>query len=206
MQEFDLEFIKSKSKKYLVLAELLCDLPSDSTATMSEPSILDESLFLIRSSNPWYVDFIIYLQTQTFQPDTSRSEQRCIRYQAKDYLIVGDTLYRRGVDTILRRCLTHEEAEKVLNDFHAGDCGGHLSGYAIAQKILCAGYFWPTIFCDCILAVISCHACQIFYHKIRKPLAPMHPVVSAGPFTKWGIDFMTCNPHSSEWHGYYSRS
>ena len=49
LQEFDLEFIKSKSKKSLVLVELLCDIPSDSTDTTSEPSIPDESLFLIRS-------------------------------------------------------------------------------------------------------------------------------------------------------------
>ena len=30
----------------------------------------------------------------------------------------------------------------------------------------------------------------------------MHLVVSVGPFSKWGIDFMTCNPRSSEGHGY----
>ena len=30
----------------------------------------------------------------------------------------------------------------------------------------------------------------------------MHPVVSVGPFSKWGIDFMTCNPRSSKGHGY----
>jgi hypothetical protein len=28
------------------------------------------------------------------------------------------------------------------------------------------------------------------------------PVFSVGPFTKWGIDFMTYNPHSFEGHGY----
>ena len=66
LQEFDLEFIKSKSKKSFFLVELLYDLPYDSTATMSEPSIPDESLFLIGSYDPWYGDFIIYLYTQTF--------------------------------------------------------------------------------------------------------------------------------------------
>ena len=30
----------------------------------------------------------------------------------------------------------------------------------------------------------------------------MHPLVSTGPFMKWGIDFMTCNPPSSRGHGY----
>ena len=52
MQEFDLEFKKSKSKKSLVLAKLLHDLPSESTETTLEPSIPDESLFLIGSYDP----------------------------------------------------------------------------------------------------------------------------------------------------------
>ena len=30
----------------------------------------------------------------------------------------------------------------------------------------------------------------------------MHHVVSVGPFSKWGIDFMTGNPHSSGGHVY----
>lgn len=141
LQEFYLEFIKSKPKKSLIFAKLLYDLPSSSNDLTSEASIMDEYLFLISSSDPWYGDILVYLQTQAFRPNTSRSEQRRIRYQAKDYLIVGDTLYRCGVDMILRRCLTHEEAEKALNECHSGACGLHLSGYATAQKILRAGYF-----------------------------------------------------------------
>ena len=72
---------------------------------------------------------------------------------SKNYLIVDNTLYHRGVDSIIRRCLTHEEAEVVLNDCHGGACGGHLSGISTTQKILRAGYFWPSIFKDCIDAV-----------------------------------------------------
>eukprot|EP00253_Pinus_taeda_P004649 PITA_04649 len=154
LQEFDLEFTKSNSKKSLVFMELLCDLPSSSNNLTSKASIVDETLFLMSSSDPWYRDILVYLQTQTFRPNTSRSEQRCIRYQAKDYMIVSDTLYRHGVDTVLRRCLMHEEAEKVLNDCHSSACGWHLSGYGTAQKILRVGYFWPTIFKYCIVAAI----------------------------------------------------
>jgi hypothetical protein len=77
-----------------------------------------------------------------------------------------------------------------------------MSGYATAQKILRAGYFWPSLFKDCITAVQKCHACQTYNNKIRSHPAPLHPVVSIGPFVKWGIDFMTCNPHSAGGHGY----
>ena len=58
---------------------------------------------------------------------------------------MDNTLYRRGVDSILCRFLTHEEDEVVLNDCHGGACGGHLSGLSTAQNILKAGYFWSSI-------------------------------------------------------------
>ena len=52
---------------------------------------------------------------------------------------MDNTLYLHGVDSILQRCLTHEEDEVVMNDCHRGVCGGHLSGLSIAQKILREG-------------------------------------------------------------------
>jgi hypothetical protein len=113
-----------------------------------------------------------------FWPNLSRVDRRRIRYQARQYIILGDTLYRRGIDSIFRQCLTYDEAEKALNDCHSGTCGGHMSGYATAQKILRVGYFWPSLFKDCILAVQKCHACQTYNNKIRSHPAPLHLVVS----------------------------
>ena len=77
-----------------------------------------------------------------------------------------------------------------------------MSGYATAQNILRAGYFWPSIFKDCILAVRSCHECQIYQWKMIAPPAPLHLVITIGPFSKWGIGYMTCNPCSARGHGY----
>ena len=110
------------------------------------------------------------------------------------------SLYRRGVDSILRCCLTHEEAEVVLNDCHGGPCGGHLSGISTAQKILRVGYLWLSIFKDCVDAVKRCHPCQVFAHNMHSKPAPLHPIITAGPFTKWGLDFMDCNPASAGGH------
>eukprot|EP00253_Pinus_taeda_P014159 PITA_14159 len=200
LQEFDLEFEKSKSKKSLVLAELMCDFPHTDTETVVEEPIADESLFLISTLDPWYGDIIVYLQTQSFRPEISQSQRRKIRFQSQPYNIIGDTLYRRGVDSVFCHCLIHEEVEKVLNDCHSGACGSHMSGYAITQKILRTGYFWPSLFKDCIDAVRKCHNCQIFYRKMCAPPTPLHPIIVVGPFAKWDIDFITCNPHSVGGH------
>ena len=32
--------------------------------------------------------------------------------------------------------------------------------------------------------------------------APLHPIIVVDSFAKWGIDFITCNPHSAREHGY----
>ena len=113
-----------------------------------------------------------------------REERRKLFLHANNYLIIGDTLYRRGLDSILRRCLSHEEADIVVNDSHSGACGGHLSGLATAQKILHAGYFWPTIFKDCVEAMKCCHHCQLYTRKMWFHPASLFPIITVGPFTK----------------------
>ena len=37
---------------------------------------------------------------------------------------------------------------------------------------------------------------------MRAHPAPMFPVITVGPFTKWGIDYTTCNPPSARGHCY----
>ena len=37
---------------------------------------------------------------------------------------------------------------------------------------------------------------------MRVPPAPLHPIIAVGPFAKWGIAFITCNPHSARGHAY----
>ena len=51
LQEFDLDFQSAKSKKSLVFAELIAE----------DDSFLDEHIFLISTSDPWYGDILIYL-------------------------------------------------------------------------------------------------------------------------------------------------
>lgn len=111
-------------------------------------------------------------------------------------------MYWVGEDFVLRKWLTLEELEWVLNDCYSGACGGHMFGYAIAQNILLTNYFWPSNFKDCILAVQKYHECQIFNRKQCAPPTPLHLVITVGPFAKWGIDFMTCNPCLAKGHGY----
>ena len=100
LQEFDLEFDRAKSKKSLVFAELICDFPHSATENVAVDSLPAESLFLISTDDLWYGDIIIYLQTQNFRPTLSSTVRRHIRYQARQYIILGNTLYRQGIDSV----------------------------------------------------------------------------------------------------------
>jgi hypothetical protein len=160
--KFDLIFSTPKAKKSLVFAELMAGLPRVSQPLQELEPLLDDFLFLMDTLDPWYGDILVYLQTQSFWSSSTKDDRQRLRHLAQHYLIIGDALYHFGVDTMLRRCVTHEEAKLIMNDCHLGACGGHLSGFATAQKILRAGYFWPSIFKDCITVIKKCHPCQIF--------------------------------------------
>jgi len=61
--------------------------------------------------------------------------------------------------------LVEEEANKVMEDFHEGECGGHLFWKSTTNKNFRAGYYWPTLFADVYKMVNCCHKCQIFKGK-----------------------------------------
>jgi hypothetical protein len=46
----------------------------------------------------------------------------------------------------------------------------------------------------------KCHPYQVFTQKMRLHPAPLHPVITVGPFTKWWVDFVNCNPTSAGGH------
>jgi hypothetical protein len=61
LQEYDLEFSTPKSKKALVLAELVMSFHSDTTSAPVNTDFPDEHLFYITSNDPWYDELLIYL-------------------------------------------------------------------------------------------------------------------------------------------------
>ena len=61
LQEFDLDFQSTKSKKSLVFAKLIAEFPTEEDVVVDDDSFADEHIFLIATSDPWYGDILIYL-------------------------------------------------------------------------------------------------------------------------------------------------
>ncbi|KAH9330198.1 hypothetical protein KI387_002306, partial [Taxus chinensis] len=72
----------------------------------------------------------------TFPPEISRSEKQSLIRQIAHYTLLGGTLYRRGYDGNLLRCLDVPESIQAIKEVHEGVCGAHTNGMVLAKKLL----------------------------------------------------------------------
>ncbi|PKI77630.1 hypothetical protein CRG98_001968 [Punica granatum] len=93
---------------------------------------------------PWYADIKHFLQTGQFPAFTKRHDWRTLRRIAAHYFLSGETLYRRSFDTTLLRCVDDNEAQRLMEEVHEGNCGPHMNGLTLAKKIMQLDYFWST--------------------------------------------------------------
>ena len=121
-------------------------------------------------NSPWHSDILYVLTNLNAPPELSKTKARFIKLKARNYYILNEKLYWKNPNGLLLKCLPEPKAEKIKQEFHAGECGGHLIWKATANKILRAGYYWPTRFNDVHKIVTSCHKCQIF--EGRRKLLP----------------------------------
>ena len=136
-------------------------------------------------------------------PNLSYKNKRAIRLKAKNFTIIDDVIFRQNYDSILLRCLEKPEAQKVLQELHDGLAGGHFGADTTTQKIIHAGYYWPTLFRDAHEYVRKCRSCQTSSGRQRNPAFPLQPVNIEQPFEQWGLDIIgEITPHSSKQHKY----
>ncbi|KAL0455083.1 UNVERIFIED_CONTAM: hypothetical protein Slati_0847500 [Sesamum latifolium] len=76
------------------------------------------------------------------------------------FLMQGGMLYKKSFTHPLLRCLSQEEGLHVLKEIHDGCCGSHIGTWALVNKALRAGYFWPTMKQDARYLVNKCEKCQ----------------------------------------------
>ncbi|XP_017417482.1 uncharacterized protein LOC108328172 [Vigna angularis] len=106
------------------------------------------------------------------------------------YLLVGDSLYRRGFSTPLLKCLGEQEAHYVMDELHNGICGFHTGGRTLKARVLRAGYYWPTMEADTKTFVQKCISCQEHANDTHLHPHTLHTIVSPWPFAQWGMDIV----------------
>jgi hypothetical protein len=202
--EYDIEIKPTKLIKGQGLAKLMTETnfqaldinELDNEQEMATPQI--NQAFL---QSPWYADICFVLLNLQAPPGLSRTKKRFLKMKASKFCIIDNVLFWKNHEGILLNCLTLDETDNVLKEFHAGDCGGHLYWKSTADKILRAGFYWPSLFADVKKFVMSCHKCQIFEGKRKLLPLPLKPISTERPFQQWGLDFIgEIHPSSSGQH------
>jgi len=208
MLEYDLEtkptnLIQGKGLEKMMAKSNLHALYINLIAAMSDDkhggSLIQVSEMFLKS--PSYCDIVYFLQHLLPTPGMSRSKGISLKLKSAKFYILNSSLYWKDSGEVLLNCLVEDEAQKLMNDFHRGDCGSHLFWKTTNNKVLRVGYYWPTLFLDLYKTVMSCHECQVFQGKRKLLPLPLKLVEVNAPFQQWGLDFIQeIHPTSSSQH------
>jgi len=186
------KLIKGQGLAKLMAESNLHALDINLIAAMSEEdgysSLIQVSEIFLHS--PWYSNIVYVLQHLSPPLGMARNKGRTLKLKATRFCILNNALYWKDPGGILLNCLTEEEVQQVMTDFHKGDYGGHLFWKMTANKILRVGYYWPTLFADVYKNVTSCHECQIFQGRRKLQPLPLKIVEVSAPFQQWGQAFI----------------
>ncbi|RDY12063.1 hypothetical protein CR513_03187, partial [Mucuna pruriens] len=156
--------------------------------SLQSPTVGQTEVGCVEEKNTWATPILRYIQDNKTPHDIK--EARRIMREASKYVVVDRRLYRRGFALPLLRCIGEDETDYVIREVHEGICGTHIGGRALANKIVRAGYYWPTMRNDCMSFVKKCDKCQRFVEGHKAPPERLHSIMAPWPFHKWGIDIL----------------
>ena len=88
------------------------------------------------------------------------TEARKINKNSTKYTLIDEELFRHGFTHPLLVCVSEDQCARIMEELHKGICGSYISGRYLALKVICAGYYWPTVREDCTRYVQQCKQCQ----------------------------------------------
>ena len=142
----------------------------------------------VDSRNNWTTQLISYLKNGTL-PD-GKDAVRKLKVQASRFVLIKDVLYKRGFSYPYLRSLVPEKVEYIIREVHEGICGNHSGARSLVQKLIRAGYYWPTMQRDAKAYVKTCDKCQGFSNTIRQPSKELTLMMATWLFSQWGLDIM----------------
>ncbi|MCO5605681.1 hypothetical protein L7F22_059865 [Adiantum nelumboides] len=141
-------------------------------------------------------DILYFLETGECPKHLERVQRHRLVRKALSYQLIGEHLYHKGKDLVLRRVPLVKEIEKILMSCHDGVCGGHFAQEITSRKILQVGFVWPSLHRDVQHWCKACKACQQAGDR-KLSYGPRFPIFAYGPFEKWGIDAIGPLPRTS---------
>ncbi|XP_075507372.1 uncharacterized protein LOC142544194 [Primulina tabacum] len=134
------------------------------------------------SKNVGAARVLIFWLTIDGAADERSVEARKLKIKCSLYVLIEEVLYRRSFAGPLLRCLSYQEADYVLREVYEECFGNHFGAYALAIKVLLAGYCWPLVLHDAQELVTYCESCQRHARLHHMPAELMRTIIAACPF------------------------
>jgi hypothetical protein len=160
------------------------ELPSPSIKqpgeiTFKPPAPTTQIMVITKS---WTQDFINYIRENKL-PSNKEEATRIIR-RSKNYILVGDNLYRRAASLgVLLKCISREKGKETVDEIHSGCYGNHAALRTLVGKTLCTSFYWPIALKDAEELVRKCKGCQMFIRQAHVPAHNLICIPPAWPFT-----------------------
>ena len=150
-QEFDkVEFVQIPRSQNMMADEVAKLASSEGAASTSlvmevqkRPNIEEISTLAIQSIGSWMTLIISFLQDGHLPQDIEKA--RKVKRRVARFMILNDTLYKRGFCMPYLKCVDEEEAKYILEEIHEGVCRDHAGPRSLVSKVIRTGYFWPTM-------------------------------------------------------------
>ncbi|CAL9024107.1 unnamed protein product [Prunus brigantina] len=154
-----------------------------------------EESFTISFAEDWRAPYLASFVNGVLPSNPKHA--RKLKRTMKRYFIDGSTLYRKGFNGEPLKCLGKSEAQQVMQEIHAGECGEHQGMKRLYRQLLSVGYYWPTMKNDAYNFVKRCHTCQVHANLSHKPPTLLQDMRTPWPFHTWGLDLIgTIHPPS----------
>lgn len=164
IQEYDIKLRPTKLLRGQGLAKLMTeqDFSSLEGAGLEDQEHIYQVNAVLSSLelHEWYADIILYLKNLSFPNDMGKNKRQSLKLVASKYCLVQGRLGWRNPNGVILQCVDSKESQELLQEMHAGMCGGHFLAQSTIHKILRARHYWPLIHRDTHAYVHSCEPCQ----------------------------------------------
>ncbi|CAA7045478.1 unnamed protein product [Microthlaspi erraticum] len=142
-----------------------------------------EEVKALRDENlPWYADIVNFMVSGEVPSSFDAYKRKKFFKDARHYYWDEPYLYKRGPDSIYRRCIAEEDVQGVLEHCHGSAYGGHFATFKTATKVLQSGLWWPTLFKDAASFIAKCDPCQRKGSITKRDEMPLNPILEVEIF------------------------
>jgi hypothetical protein len=107
--------------------------------TPEPPAPTTHIMVITRSWTQYFIDYI-----KENKLLANREEATRIIRRSKNYVLIGDNLYKRATSSgVLLKCITREEGKEILEEIHSGCYSNHIASRTIVGKTFRTSFYWP---------------------------------------------------------------